>query len=383
LIKLNGQAVQRIYSDLSPLVDGKHLDLTTAARLVSNAGVSFQGVTKAGSLDITGDLARIWLQLPRNPNGRPNSDVLRPYYNAESLVQRPSDTWVIDFGCDLDEDHAAFYEAPFQYAESVVKPERLKNRRKMYRERWWRFAEARPGMRKQLAKCSRYIATPLVSKHRIFVWLSVPISPANLIVVIARDDDTTFGILHSRFHRAWSLRKGTSLEDRPRYTPSSTFETFPFPPGLEPNIPATQYAADARALAVSAAARVLNDLRERWLNPPDLIRVIPEVVRALPDRIVPVDENAATQLKRRTLTNLYNQNPSWLVKAHKDLDEAVANAYGWSNDMSEDEVLARLLQLNLERSVEHRIEEQIPRKGPSVEEDIPARKITIKRTATH
>ena len=69
--------------------------------------------------------------------------------------------------------------------------------------------------------------------------------------MIARDDDTTFGILHSRFHEVWSLRLGTSLEDRPRYTPSTTFETFPFPPGLTPDIPAAEHADDPRAMAVA------------------------------------------------------------------------------------------------------------------------------------
>lgn len=66
---------------------------------------------------------------------------------------------------------------------------------------------------------------------------------------------------------------GTSLEDRPRYTPSSTFETFPFPEGLRPNLPAKHYAADPRAKAIAAAAKRLDELRNNWLNPPDLVRM--------------------------------------------------------------------------------------------------------------
>jgi type II restriction/modification system DNA methylase subunit YeeA len=84
----------------------------------------------------------------------------------------------------------------------------------------------------------RYIVTPTVAKHRLFVWTKPAVCPDHQLIAIARDDDTTFGILHSRFHEAWSLRLGTSLEDRPRYTPTTTFETFPFPEGLTPNIPA-------------------------------------------------------------------------------------------------------------------------------------------------
>jgi type II restriction/modification system DNA methylase subunit YeeA len=175
--------------------------------------------------------------------------------------------------------------------------------------------------------------------------------PTNLVDAIARDDDTTFGILHSRFHGAWSLRLGTSLEDRPRYTPSTTFETFPFPEGLTPNIPASAYASDPRAMKIADAAKRLNELREAWLNPPDLVKRVPEVVPGFPDRILPVDDMAAAILKKRTLTNLYNERPTWLANAHSDLDAAVATAYGWPTDIAEDDALARLFALNQSRAI--------------------------------
>ena len=91
-----------------------------------------------------------------------------------------------------------------------------------------------------------------MAKHRLFVRLDARICPDHRLIVIARDDDTTFGILHSRFHEAWSLRLGTSLEDRPRYTPTTTFETFPFPDGLSPLVPAEEYADDPRSVAGGA-----------------------------------------------------------------------------------------------------------------------------------
>jgi type II restriction/modification system DNA methylase subunit YeeA len=201
----------------------------------------------------------------------------------------------------------------------------------------------------------RFIATPIVAKHRIFVWLPAAARPSNLIDAIARDDDTSFGILHSRFHELWSLRMGTSLEDRPRYTPSTTFETFPFPDGLTPNIPATAYADDPRAQAIAAAAARLNELRENWLNPADLVQRVPEVVPGYPDRILPRDERAAKELSKRTLTNLYNARPQWLANAHAALDAAVADAYGWGADwragtMTDDDILARLFALNQQRA---------------------------------
>ena len=136
----------------------------------------------------------------------------------------------------------------------------------------------------------------------------------------------------------------------PRYTPSTTFETFPFPEGLTPNIPAADYADDPRARAIAGAARRQDELREAWLTPPDLVLREPEVVPGYPDRILPRDEAAAKVLKTRTLTNLYNQRPAWLDMAHKSLDAAVAAAYGWPANLSDDEVLERLFALNQERA---------------------------------
>ncbi|KNX40775.1 hypothetical protein ROTO_26560 [Roseovarius tolerans] len=197
--------------------------------------------------------------------------------------------------------------------------------------------------------------SPAVAKHRLFVWLTSLELADHALVVIARDDDTTFGILHSHFHELWALRMGTSLEDRPRYTPSTTFETFPFPAGLTPNIPAANYAADPRAIKIDAAAKRLNELRENWLNPADLVDRVPEVVAGYPDRILPKDAAASKELKKRTLTNLYNARPAWLDHAHKALDEAVAESYGWGDDwrdgkLTNDEILARLFKLNQERA---------------------------------
>jgi type II restriction/modification system DNA methylase subunit YeeA len=120
--------------------------------------------------------------------------------------------------------------------------------------------------------------------------------------------------------------------------------------GLTPNIPAGQYASDPRALAISEAAKCLNQLRENWLNPPEWVRREPEVVPGFPDRLIPVNEKAAAELKKRTLTNLYNQRPAWLENAHKRLDDAVAAAYGWPADISEEQALKKLLELNLSRA---------------------------------
>ena len=173
------------------------------------------------------------------------------------------------------------------------------------------------------------------------------IRPDSQLIVIARDDDVTFGILHSRFHEAWSLRLGTSLEDRPRYTPTTTFETFPFPEGLSPDVPASDYADDSQATAIAEAARRLVSLRDRWLNPPELVEWVDEPVSGYPRRPVPHNQETEKALKKRTLTNLYNARPQWLDDAHAVLDAAVAAAYGWDADIPEEEALGWLLELNV------------------------------------
>ena len=335
----------RINSDLTVAVD-----LTHVSRLARNAGAAFMGDTKNGAFDIAGDLAREWLRLPANPNGRPNSDVLKPWVNGMDLTRRPAGKWIIDFGAEMSEADAALYEAPFAYLAEHVRPVRQRNRESRVREFWWRHVRSRPDMWQTLDGLSRYIATPCVAKHRVVAWYDVRICPDHALIVIARDDDTTFGILHSRFHEAWSLRLGTSLEDRPRYTPTTTFQTFPFPEGLTPDVPARDYADDPRALAIAEAARRLVELRDRWLNPPEWVEWVDEPVPGYPKRPVARAEAAAREIKKRTLTNLYNQRPQWLANAHADLDSAVAAAYGWAGDISEEEALGELLEMNLARS---------------------------------
>ncbi|MGR0185420.1 class I SAM-dependent DNA methyltransferase [Azospirillum aestuarii] len=344
--ELNGKPAARIAADLTT----GGADLTLALRLPTNLGAAFMGDTKGGAFDVPGQLARTWLTAPINPNGRSNTDILRPWVNGMDVTRRSAGKWIIDFGWEMEEERAAFYEAPFGHVERYVKPERAKNKRDAYRRFWWRHVEPRPGMWSKLSGLSRYIVTPTVAKHRIYAWLPLPVCPDHQLIVIARDDEAMFGILHSRFHELWALRLGTSLEDRPRYTPSSTFETFPFPKGLTPDLPVTAYTSDPRAQAIAEAAKLLSDLREAWLNPPDLVERVPEVVPGFPDRLIPRDDKAAAILKKRTLTNLYNERPAWLVNAHRKLDEAVAAAYGWPADLSDEDVLSRLLALNLARS---------------------------------
>ncbi len=348
--QLDGQPADEIYTDLTARRGAFGVDLTGVRRLPKNGGVAFRGDEKGGPFDIAGDQAREWLRLPANPNGRTNADVLKPWTNGRDVTRRPAGTWIIDFGWTMSESDAALYEEPFRWVRERVYQIFMDtprgSRSKPRRQHWWRHARPYPAMRQALDGLTRYIITPRVAKHRLFVWLDSCVCPDSATIAIARDDDTTFGVLHSRFHEAWSLRLGTSLEDRPRYTPTTTFQTFPFPEELTPDVSSRDYADDLRAVAIADAARRLVELRDRWLNPPEWVEWVDEPVPGYPRRLVPRDESAASELKKRTLTNLYNQRPQWLTNAHADLDSAVAAAYGWPADISEEDALGELLKMN-------------------------------------
>lgn len=346
-IRLDGRETTKIHSDLTDSMS----DLTQANRLTENCDTAFQGITKGAPFEVDYEIARKWLLEPKNPNSRLNSHVLRRIWSGGDIVRRKNPGWAVDF-TGQSERAASLYQSPFSYVSEIVKPVRSKNRRALYRDNWWLFAEGRPGFRRKASSIQRYIATPKVSRHRIFVWFDNADLPDNLVIAIAKDDYTTFGILHSRFHECWALSRGAwiGVGNDPTYTPTTTFETFPFPEGLTPNIQAKDYAADPRAIAIGNAAKRLDELRNAWLNPPDLVDIVPEVVAGYPDRILPKTVEAAVILKERTLTNLYNERPQWLTNAHRDLDAAVAAAYGWAADISEDDVLASLLELNLTRA---------------------------------
>lgn len=353
---LNGEIVDAINPDLT-----SGLDLTQAVVQPENREGAYLGVQKSGPFDVPGATAREWLREPLNPNRQPNSVVLKPYWNGDDVTSRPRDVWLIDLPLGLSEADASLFAKPFEHVQATPDGDGklIKELRAELGERagprWWEQHWPRPEMRARIAAVGRYIVTPETAQHRLFVWQSLPTLPDKNLIIIPRDDDTTFGILHSRFHEVWALRKGSDLQDRPRYTHTTVFATFPFPEGLTPDIAAADYADDPRAQAIAAAAARLNELRENWLNPADLVMREPEVVPGYPDRILPKDEEAARELKKRTLTNLYNARPQWLANAHVALDEAVAEAYGWGDDwragsLTDDEVLARLFRLNQERA---------------------------------
>lgn len=372
---------------------------------MANANLGFQGAIKRGSFNLEHAATLVLLQTAGNPNGRPNSDVVFPYVNGLDVTRRNRSVWIVDFGNRLQTD-AAGYEQPFRKIEKVVKPERAKTNQAKARDEWWLHWCPRPEMNAALDTIPRFLVTPRVAKHRIFAWMTAPCYKDCQLITFAFADDYFFGVLHSRLHELWALAQGTQLREKEsgfRYTPTTCFETFPFPAvGRVPDAasaiarsgtgPTTVRGAVApHVAAIAAAAKELNELRERWLNPPEwtvekilefpgsvggpwdryldksTIREVGRGLRTAPPsarsesepylvgtvrypRLEPRDTDCAAKLKRRTLTNLYNERPAWLDLAHKKLDAAVAAAYGWPDDLTDEEILSRLLALNLERA---------------------------------
>lgn len=353
---LDGVRVSHINPDLST-----HLDLTQAQPLAENDQLAFYGTIKGAPFQIPAHLAQEMLN-QTNPSGRDNSEVIKPWVNGRDITGRLRHMWIIDFGADMTIEEAQKYQMPFAYVEQHVKPFKDQVRRKAYRDRWWLFSEPCVGMRQAIAGLKRFMITPMIAKHRLFVWLTHPTLPDQRVVVIAREDDYFLGVLQSKVHQLWALRQGSTLEDRPSYAVTAIFQTFPFPwrPGEEPQ-------DNPHFRQISKVAQMLNTWRERYLHP----------TPPAGDVLAPTFYQA---LKQHTLTNLYNgleyyqqtvthAEPFDLAYFHKitgssvtqaeieelhhlhtALDTAVLNAYGWDSALSEAEILTHLGQLNVLRS---------------------------------
>ncbi len=328
------------------------LDITVAKTLADNLNIAFIGTQKSGSFDI--DEVTAMELIDHSPR---NTEVVLPWVNGSDIARRNRENYIIYFDAGTDEATARSYKAPYEYLKQNIIPQRTAKHFNNYP--FWLHWRPRPEMKSAMDGLSRYIITPRVTKHRVFAWLEPNVIPDSATVAIARDDDYFFGVLHSTLHEVWSLRMGTWLGkgNDPRYTPTTTFETFPFPwsPGQEPE-------DDPRYQAIAAAARQLHEERDAWLNPPEDVG---------PQEI----ESREKWLNKRTLTNLYNALVDFreggqngvtikgtvgdakdfaprLHQLHRALDEAVCDAYGWPHDVldDEEEMLRRLLALNLERA---------------------------------
>ena len=225
--ELDGEPVKSINANLTV-----GMDLTIVPRLEENMKIAFMGDTKGGPFDISASLAYQMLNNP-NPDGRHNADVIWRWVNGRDVITRNREMWIIDFG-RLPVEEAALYESPFEFVSEHVKPVRMGSRSTI--DQWWVHERPRPEMRSALRSLDRFIVTPRVSKHRLFIWVPQQTLPDSAVIAVAREDDYTFGVLHSRIHELWARSSGTQLrevESGFRYTPTTCFETFPFPRPIE------------------------------------------------------------------------------------------------------------------------------------------------------
>ena len=242
---------------------------------------------------------------------------LRDYRNGRDLMSRPRDALVIDLFGLTAEGVRTRMPAVYQWVAERVKPERDHNNRATYRDNWWIFGEPRRELRPALVGLTRYIATPVTSKHRTFEFLDATVLPDDALMCVASVDALHLGVLGSSLHVEWALRTGSTLEDRPRYIKSECFETFPFPSD------------------------------DTGLTP-----VLADRIRDLAEQLDAHRKSRQAAFADVTLTGLYNvlaklraeeplsakektQHEHGLVavlrSVHDELDAAVLEAYGWAD----------------------------------------------------
>ena len=305
-------------------------DVTKAVPLKANDGICSPGVQLYGDGFIVTEEEATVLRAssPESPQ------IVRRYINGRDFLQESRNVFVIDF---FGYDEAAarrVHPAAFQRVLTHVKPERDQNRRESIRRLWWRFGWERPGWRTAAAGLKRFITTAETAKHRIFAFLDADILPDNRLTNFAVDDAFILGVLSSRTHVVWALAAGGTLEDRPIYTKTTCFDPFPFP--------ACDEAAKAR---IRALGEELDAHRKRVQaqHPGLSLTAMYNVLEAL---------RAGRALTAREQATHDAGLVSVLRQLHDELDAAVATAYGWPANLSDAEILTRLVALNAERAAE-------------------------------
>jgi hypothetical protein len=307
-----------------------------AVPLRANENIISAGVQLYGDgFIVSSERANSWGQAAEAAR---RANVLRRYINGRDLMQNTRNVEVIDFFGF--EENAARKDHPvlFQHLLDYVKPERDHNSRESIRRIWWRFGWERPVLRKQIQGLMRFIVTTETAKHRVFVFLDSSILPDNMITAIALDDAFPLGLLSSRIHVRWSLSAGGRLGvgNDPRYTKARCFDPFPSPicdncqkaviRELGEQLDAHRKARQAEhpTLTLTGMYNVLAKLRSG---------------EALTDKERVIHEQGLVSV---------------LKQIHDDLDAAVFDAYGWPHDLTDDEILVRLVALNRERAEEEK-----------------------------
>ena len=327
------EAVGRINADLTV-----GSDVSSAHQLLAIEWLCSRGVSLHGSGFIVTPAQAAFLGLGRREDLDRH---IRPYRHGRDLTGQSRDVMVIDLlGLTELQVRQRFPEV-YQHLLTTVKPDRDSNSRASYRTNWWLFGEPRRELRPALIDLPRYIATVETAKHRVFQFLDASVLPDNMLVCLASADAFHLGVLSSRIHLEWtfancSLIGVADFAAGHRYTKSLVLETFPFPvPEIE------------RRERIAELAEELDRTRKEVLaEQPDLTLT---GLYNLRDKLVrgePLDPVEQDQRMRGRV--------DLLAELHRRIDAAVAEAYGWPIDLSDAEIVHRLVSLNAERHADEK-----------------------------
>jgi hypothetical protein len=310
------------------------VDLGMASPLKSNIDLVYQGVklhgegfvlTRAEATGFIKDVAA--------------AKFVRAYVNGRDIASHSRDVFVIDlFG--FIEEQTVRKEVPslYQWLLERVKPERAQSQRQAYRDRWWLFAEARPGMRRALGGLTRFIVTVETAKHRVFVFLDATLLPDQKLRIVAHDDSWILGILSSRPHICWATATASwmGVGNDPVYNNTSTFLPFPFP---------VCYEEQKQRIRILGEALDAHRKRQQAQHPKLTITGMYNVLEKL---------RSGEPLNEKDRVIHEQGLVSVLKQIHDDLDAAVFDAYGWPSTLTDEEILERLVALNHERAEEEK-----------------------------
>lgn len=306
-------------------------DVAGALPLKSNEDLCCPGVKLHGAGFIVTPEQATSLGLGRIPGLEKH---IRPYLNGRDLTGSSRSAMVIDlFGLSSQQVQKRFPEV-YQRIYDLVKPERDQNRRASYSEKWWVFGEPRSAFRPALKGLTRYVSTSETAKHRVFVFLDSSVLADNRLVCFALSDAFSLGVLSSRIHVTWTLAAGGTLEDRPIYTKTRCFDPFPFPDASE----------DQKQTIRGIAERLdAHRKRQQELHPALTLTEMYNVLEKLRvDEPLTVEDHAVYEMG---LIGILRQ-------LQDELDTAVFAAYGWSSDLTTEQILANIVALNAQRRAE-------------------------------
>lgn len=305
------------------------VDTGGSTQLTSNKNISWNGVMLAcsGFRIKNSGLSRLTFN---------SSKLLKRFLHGSDLTDRLEGEYVIDTFGYTEEALRDEHPSISQYLYDHVKPVRDHARDKKFRSEWWLFGRNRPSMRQSFKAISRYIATTETAKHRFFQFIDSEVVPDHMIIAIGIDDAAILAMLSSRIHVTWALAAGGRLGvgNDPRYNKTRCFDPFPFP---DPPAPLRTRLRDlGERLDAHRKERLA---AHEFLTMTKMYNVL-EKLRAE----TPLTD-AETDIYEAGLVGILRQ-------AHDDIDAAVAEAYGWPVDLSDEEILTRLVALNKERAAE-------------------------------